>query len=529
MRRLHAFALFVAALPAAASAAELKLARVFSDHMMLQRGREIPVFGRAAPGAEVSVQLGKSKASAVAGKDGRFVVRLPAQSASAAPQELSAKSGQESIAIADVLVGDVWLCSGQSNMEWPMKNFADTKAACDAADVPDMRLLQMRRAGDADWTFEEDTLDHAKLLGMYTGTWTPCTPATVAEFSAVGYGFGRALHDQEKVPIGLIQNAIGGSPIEAWMSRGNLAGDPATAAFVTGEWAACPLLHPWIKSEAENYAKQVCEMKAKADAAGTPMPKIRCHPFEPTALFDAGIAPLAPFALSGVIWYQGESNGNDGKLYETLFRNMVAEWRARLEQPALPIYWVQLAGWGPGEDWPPFRAAQQDLMSLPNSGMATAVDLGHTEDIHPPGKLEVGRRLSLWARAQVYGEKIETCGPVAKSVEARNNELIVHFDHAAKLQAGREEVVASAPVEPKSLEEKIKYKLAGRVKGFEVAGSDGVFKAATASIDGLTVVVHCLEVAEPAQVRYAWKPLPECSLYNGDGLPAFPFLLQVAK
>lgn len=476
--------LALVALLAVSAGAEVRLAPVFSDHMVLQRGARVPIFGEAAPGAEVRVRFGGQAVAATAGADGRFRADLAPMDASAEGRTLAVETGADVLSLQDVLVGEVWLCSGQSNMEWPAEAVPDLAAAIESGADPGLRVVRLLAR-------LEDAPDRrAAVDGRGIGTWQVAAPDTVRRFSAVALAFGRDLRLALGLPVGLIQNAVGGSPVEAWIPRATLAADPATAPMLDHPESS-PLVHPWIQSELKTF------FAAPRRGPG-PQPR---HPFEPSALYDAGIAPLAPFALRGAIWYQGESNAHDAALYETLFRRMVRDWRAAFECGDIPFLTVQLAGFGPGDTWPELRDAQRRCLDLPATGMAIAIDVGDPSDIHPTRKVEVGQRLALLARALAYGEDVPFRGPTRATVEPRGGELYVRFDHAAGLAT----TDGAAPL------------------AFEVAGADGAFHAAGARIDGAGVALSSAAVPLPVRARYAWAANPPVNLVNGAGLPAEPF------
>ncbi|HMO87112.1 MAG TPA: sialate O-acetylesterase [Lacipirellulaceae bacterium] len=449
---------------AEAPTATLALASMFSDAMVLQRDMDIPIWGTAEPGADVTVTLGDESAMATADENGRWRVAfgpLPA----GGPHELVVRTGDHSVTCDDVLIGDVWVASGQSNMEWPVAAANDAEQEIAAANWPNIRFI------DVPHQMSAEPLDSFPTQG-----WVRVTPESVARCSAVGYYFARELQRELDVPIGLVGCNWGGTPMEAWTSRKALRSRAAFAARVDADDAP-----PANDQEAE---------------ARTRAPHHR-----PGVLFGGMTAPVIPYAIRGVIWYQGESNAGRHAEYAELSRLMIADWRQRWNQGDFPFLLVQLAGWEPGGDsWPYLREAQADTLEAPNVGMAVAIDIGDRTDIHPRNKQEVGRRLALAAQAIAYGEDVPYAGPTFRDLSIDGRRARVAFDHVYDgLRAN------------------------GDLIGFEIAGADGRFVPAHAEIDGEEVVVSSDEVAEPTQVRYAWAAYPEANLRNAAGLPAVPF------
>ncbi len=455
---------------AASLRAAVTLAPPFTDHAVLQQGMPVPVWGRAQPGERVSVAFAGQKVGAVAGADGRWAVLLAPLAPSATGADLEVAGAKSSLSRHDVVVGEVWLCSGQSNMEFPVDDshggqFLLQNAAAEvaAARWPLIRQFGVgRKAAPA-------PADEA------AGSWVPCSPETVAKFSAVGYFFARDLHRRLGVPVGIIDSTWGGTPLEAWTGARTLASDPAFA--VVGE--------RWAK--------------------GSPV-YLHRPSWEPASLFNGMINPLLPYALRGALWYQGESNTNRAAEYHRLFAAMIGEWRESFGQEELPFYWVQLAAYvdpkNPADNsWPYLREAQAQTLSLPATGMAVTMDIGDAKTVHPHNKQEVGRRLALIAKAKVYGITGDYSGPVFESAEREGSALRVRF-----LYADTGLTSADKPLQ-----------------SFEVAGADRKFHPASAAIAGATVVVRAPEVPAPVAVRYAWRDYAEANLYDGAGLPAAPF------
>jgi sialate O-acetylesterase len=445
---------------------KLSLASIFSDHMVLQRDMKVPIWGKAKPGTTVSVQVGDSKHEAAADGRGDWSVVVGPLKADGKPIELTVKAGEETQKLTDVLVGEVWVASGQSNMEWHLENAKDAKKEIAAADMPQIRFI------DVPNVYADEPMDSFK---SETG-WQACKPDNIGKFSAVAYFFARDLQKELGVPIGLIGDNWGGTPMETWTSREAL----------NSSWTFKPAV---MKADEE----------PKTDAEKAQRKK-GAHNL-PSRLFNGMISPIIPYAIRGVIWYQGEANAGRHQQYAELSKLMIADWRNRWGEGNFPFLLVQLAAYEPGgESWPPLREAQFETTKLPKVGMATAIDIGAQKDIHPRNKQEVGRRLALAAEAIAYGKKVEYSGPVYREMKASGGKARISFDHAS---GG--------------------LKAEGEVRGFEVAGEDGKFVPAKAEIDGDEVVVSSDKVAKPQAVRYDWAAFPDGNLYNGEGLPTVPF------
>jgi sialate O-acetylesterase len=405
--------------------------------------------------------------------------------------------GANTISLSDILVGDVWVASGQSNMEWPLAWAGNAKAEIAAAKYPRIRLVRAMHK-----TSEYPARD---LVGEM---WRECTPESAANFSAAAFHFGTMLQERYAVPIGLIQTAWGGTPLDGWTSLAAISQDPALMPVFT-EWSALMEDHAVALQRyhraAKDWEKEVPRLKAERKPLPPPpeKPVGAAGPWKPGSLFNAMVAPITPYAIRGVIWYQGEANGSEERapLYGRLFQTMIRDWRRAWGIGDFPFLYVQLANYNaPESAWPELREGQSQALALRNTAMAVTIDIGTPDSIHPPDKKTVGRRLSLAARALSYGENVEYSGPLVRQVTAEGGALRVWFDHAAGL-TGR----------------------GGAVEGFEVAGEDGEFLPAEARIEGTTALVWNAAVERPVSMRYAWQDNPECNLFNGAGLPASPF------
>ena len=487
--------------------AEVSLPAMFSEHMVLQSGVPVPVWGWADAGEEVSVTIGTQTKTTKAGADKKWSVKLDKLSVGE-PQTLTVK-GTNTIEIPDVLVGEVWLCSGQSNMAFTVGralNFEQEKAA---ADLPKIRMFTVL-SGTAPQPEEK-----------CQGKWLVCAPETVTVFSAVGFFFGRELHAKLNVPIGLIHSSVGGTAIESWTSWDAQKNVPQLKFIFDGWDKRIADFDP--EKAKETYEKQKAAWQAAADQAkadGKPAPVAPRAPSEPRKdanrpanLFNGKIAPLIPYAIRGAIWYQGESNADTverGAAYRLQLPLMIADWRKRWGSE-FPFAWVQLPEFDARnpEGWALVREAMLKSLKVPKTGMAVALGLGEAKDIHPKNKQEVGKRLATWALAEVdakkegkkaQGEAPVSMGPLYAAHKIAGKEITVTFTQAAGLMAKD-----------------------GDLKGFTIAGADKHWKPASAKIVKGGVLVSSPEVAKPLAVRYAWASNPEFNLFNGAGLPASPF------
>jgi sialate O-acetylesterase len=497
------------------AAAEVRLATIFSEHMVLQRERELPVWGWATPGERVQVAFGHSAAEAIADELGRWSVRLPAQPANSQPQSLTV-TGPNTITLRDVLVGDVWLCSGQSNMDIGLHS-------CDAADEIAAAELPLIRHFRTQYNFA------AAPAADVQGHWSVCTPHTAGGFSAVGFYFARRIQAQTQVPIGLITNAVGGTNIELWMSQETLLETAELEPYARQMRASLADYRRQLATALPALEDWTARSRA-ALAAGEEIPLLpqlpdfpfgeRLHRPRCVTLHNGHIAPLLPLSLRGVLWYQGENNA-DGHLYVEKKRAMVAAWRRWFRDADLPLYYVQLAAWQQpnadpaGGEWGPIRDAQRRCLTIPGTGMASAIDLGDAEDIHPKNKADVGERLALWALRDLYGQRdVVVSGPIFREMEIEGQRVRLQFDHVggglvSGTKAGR------APVE---------FSPEPNLQRFAIAGADRRWHWAEAVIEGETVVVSSPQVPAPVAVRYAYCSNPAgANLYNRAGLPAAPF------
>ncbi len=472
-------------------AAEVVVPKLFSDHMVLQRNLPIHVWGTATAGEAVSVTFRGETRKTATDVLGRWSLYLEPANAGG-PYTLSIQ-GTNTITFQDVLIGDIWVASGQSNMEFPMTKVADSEKEIAAARYPQIRLLHI----------EKKASDYA-LSDVSAKSWSDCTPESVPDFSAVAYFFAREIQQREHVPIGVIESSWGGTPAEAWTSLAAISAD-ASLMPVFSAYATMTDKEEVNRLEAKQEQKEIEEAKT----AGHPIPQFPWHPpiesWKPGALYNGMIAPLVPFPIRGVIWYQGESNSllNRASWYDRIFPTMIQDWRACWSEGDFPFLFVQIANFTSTtlEDWPTVREAQRKTLALRNTAMAVTIDIVNPDDVHPIDKQDVGARLAVAARAVAYGEKIEYSGPLYRVSAKEGKSIRIWFDHAESGVIARH----------------------GKPTGFEIAGVDGKFVPADAQIEGATILVSSPNIQDPKSVRYGWSNSPECNLYNKEGLPASPF------
>lgn len=474
--------------------AEVKPNPLFSNGAVLQRERPVPVWGTAKDGEKVTVKFQGQSVSTTA-KDGKWQVRLQSLKASKKPATLTI-SGENTVTIENVLVGEVWVCGGQSNMEFTLNKASNAATVIPAANDPQLRLLTVPRAAT----------DQPK--SEVAVTWNECTSTTAPAFSAVGYFFGRDLRADLNVPVGLISSNVGGTPAEAWTDQATLGGNPVLKTILDRQAEAVAKFDPAKNEEQNKKAQEKFKQdEEKAKAEGKPLPKAprpNANPKDnirrPCGLYNGMIAPLQPYAIRGAIWYQGESNNGNPKEYQTLFPAMIGDWRSTWKQGEFPFLFVQIA---PFQGMSPeIREAQLvSWQKTPNTAMAVITDVGEATDIHPKQKEPVGHRLALAARALAYGEKIEYSGPVYHAMKTRGKEIVLAFTHVGGGLIAKD----------------------GELKGFTIAGEDKKFVPAKAVIQGKTIVVSSPDVAAPVAARYGWDKVPDVNLYNKEGIPATPF------
>lgn len=475
--------------------ADVKLPALFSDNMVLQQGARVPVWGWADEGERVAVTFRGRKVSTTATK-GKWRITLPIQKAGG-PDTFTVE-GKNRVELRNVLVGEVWVCSGQSNMEWSMgRSFEPDNDIANSAN-PGLRLFTVPK-GRAD-----------EPANDVKSGWQECHPDAVRGFSAVAYYFGRDLQKARGAPVGLIHTSWGGSPAEVWISQDVLESNPRYKAEILAPYPAALKRH---QDGVAQWERETEELKkdGKQPARGRPGAI-----WKPAELYNGMIAPLIPYSIKGAIWYQGEANAGRAHQYRNLFADMIRDWRRDWAQGDFPFLAVQLAPWdrnkkrsveeitaAPGDsDWAELREAQLlATKTLPNVGLAVITDAGDKDDIHPARKEPVGARLALQARRIAYGEKIVASGPLYRSMKVKGDRAILSFDNVAGGFEAR----------------------GGRLRGFSLCGEDGKFVWADAEIDDDKVTVSSPRVARPVAVRYGWADYPVVNLFNRAGLPASPF------
>jgi sialate O-acetylesterase len=479
--------------------AEVTLSPVITDHAVLQRDVPIHLWGDAAPAEEIAIAFHGQSLTATANSMGLWEVWLTPESAGG-PYTLTVRGGN-ALTRSDLLVGDVWFASGQSNMEMPVGGFPNQAPVINSAeeiaqaDFPQIRLLHM---------------EHASSDSPSTGisaVWQLCTPATVKDFSAVAYFFARDINRHEHVPIGVIDSSWGGTPIDSWVSLDALSADASlTPAFAARAHFADMQTH-LARIEAAEKAED-----SEAEAHHQPKPTHPWHPdpvsWIPAGLYNGMVAPFTPYSIKGFLWYQGETDSAADRvnLYAKMLPTLIADWRQQWAQGNLPFLFVQISSFGSqGENWGLLRDSQRRTLRVANTAMAVSLDVGKRDNIHPPDKQTVGARLALGARALAYGEPtLAFSGPLYRQTTRDGAGLRVWFDDAEGLHSKGE-----------------------TVQGFEIAGADGRFVPATGTVQGTSVLVASSQVAAPMQVRYAWQNFTEANLYNGAALPASTFLAEV--
>ena len=466
----------------------LQMSPYYTDNMVLQYGRQIELQGMANAGEKVSVSIAGQKHRATADTDGKWTVALSPLKAGG-PYTLKIEAGKKKLVYKNVMAGEVWLCSGQSNMEFQLNQSATGKEDIPMAENRNIRLFDMKarwRTNPVEW--DASVLDSLNHLQYFHDTqWTECTPQTAARFSAIAYHFGKMLQDSLQVPIGLICNAVGGSPTEAWVSRRMLEFEfPA----ILRDWTKNDFIQDWVRGRA---AQNIRKSKDK----------FQRHPYEPCYLFESAILPMQQFPIRGVIWYQGESNAHNIEAHEKLFERLVRSWRQYWEDEDMPFYYVQLSSLN-RPSWPLFRDSQRRMLQdIDNSGMAVSTDKGNPTDVHPTEKREVGQRLAYWALNETYGfSNVVPSGPLYSDVEFKKGAAYVSFDYDEGLRPAKE---------------------GEELLTFEIAGEDRRFYPAKAVVEGNRVKVWSKEVKNPTIVRYGWQPYTKANLVNGAGLPASTF------
>ncbi len=503
-------AFLVAGLSLAVQAGELKLPHIFGNHMVLQQEKPVPVWGWADPGTKVTVTFAEQTQEATAGNDGRWQVKLTPLSASSTGKNLTITAGAATVTYEDVLVGEVWLCSGQSNMEWIVRNCDNAEKDMAEANFPQIRHIKVPKL-----TASEPQTD-------FPGEWQVCAPETAGNFTAAGYFMARKLHQELKVPVGLINSSWGGTRIEPWTPPVGFAGVPSLQNIYkqvmaadprSAEYKALMTTHldkteAWLKTSRERLnAEKLLDAQPAMPAEAAPLANVEKPEQVPTTLYNAMIHPLVGYALRGAIWYQGESNHYEGMLYRDKTQALVEGWRKLWGQGDFPYYYVQIAPFMYGNETPSvlpvFWEAQAAIQSIPHTGMVVINDIGNLTDIHPRNKQDVGDRLARLALVNDYGRKDVVCsGPTFKSLATEGDKLRVTFENTAGGLVSRDGQPLS---------------------WFEIIGPDSDFTKAEATIDGDSVVLSAQGVKGPVAVRFAWSKQAVPNLMNKAGLPTGAF------
>ena len=537
--------------------ADVKLPALISDNMMLQANKPVPVWGTADPGEKVTVSFAGQSVSTTTDATGKWQVKLtPLATDTCGSMTVE---GKNKITIANVLVGTVWVCSGQSNMELSISVANNAAAEIPKANYPKIRLFKVKKT-----TALQPQSD-------VEGHWVECTPETLAKkedpFSAVAYFFGRDIHQATGLPVGLIESAWGGTPAEAWTSLSGLQQKEALQGQVQ-RFEKLVQTMPALKTEYEKkraefpenhkawgeankqYQQELKDWTAAAAVAkegnqpaptkplpSGPEPRLGSEPdkdpHNPTFLYNGMIAPLIPYAIEGVIWYQGENNAGSSlraQEYRTLFPAMIADWRQKWGEGNFPFYYCQLANFQPKKSqpeessWAELREAQQRTLQETNTGMAVLIDIGEAGDIHPKNKMEVGSRLSRIALAKLFGKEGRSTGPIYRSMNVEDDKIRLSFDAAGGELVARElPTTYDVKTATKAVSPLVRNRPGSQLEGFAICGAERKWVWADAVIDGQNVVVSAAEVKQPVAVRYAWANNPTCNLYNKEGLPSSPF------
>jgi sialate O-acetylesterase len=535
MPTLHRFFFALCAFAFISARADVVLAPLFTDHAVLQRDKPLTIWGQADAGEAITVTFHGQTAAATTASDGRWIVILEPLPADSIGTDLVV-TGKNIVTLSDILVGEVWLCSGQSNMEFtvdarPGTWQANSRVNNAAAEIPAANFPLIRHVRI------EQTVATVPADSVKTSGWIAASPATVGAFTAVGYFFARDLFQKLGVPVGLVHSSWGGTPVESWMSPAAIASAPSFAV-INDRWTQNLADYPAMRAkfDADIVAWTTAEATARAatpapappgasptkatkkSAVPTPLAAFsKAHPkpraprgagdsWTPAGLFNGMINPLLPYGIRGAIWYQGESNADHASEYHAQFAAMITAWRAHFGQGDFPFYWVSLANYKNVGDptarsYAFLREAQTQTLTLPNTGQALAIDIGNPDDIHPANKQDVGRRLALLAKNRVYDITSADTGPTFVAATREGATLRVTFTHASDGLVAHDRPA----------------------QALEIAGADRVFHPATAKIVRDALLVSAPSVKEPVAVRYAWTNAPAANLYNGAGLPAVPF------
>ena len=503
MMRIYRLVVFMMLWPLTAQA-QLQLARIFTDDMLLPRDKPACIWGLAGPGELVTVSFGYETKSTHARKDSTWCVYLTALKANPDPQVLFVCAGKDSLAVRNILVGDIWLCIGQSNMEWPVANEMNFKHELGDSDQPLLRFYNPDYAGKR--VFGTPYTDSIVQLlvpeRFYQGRWQVCDSISIKAMSAVAYYFGKAIVGQANVPVGLINLSIGGAPLETFIDKSALRTSRQFSAKIDGDWMMNDALPVWVRERGQQNVGALPHVASDENGKN--------HPYKPGFACSAGIEQLSPMAIAGVICYQGESNAQEMERvreYAALSRLMMKNYRKRWKSGRLPFYFVQLSSIDSvnykSQLWPQFRDEQRKMLQLiPHSGMAVCSDIGSRDDVHPKNKKDVGERLARWALSAPYGYQLIPSGPLPHKVIYKGGKVILSFEFKAD---GLKTVDGSA------------------VKGFSLDGINDV----EAFLEDGCIVIYTRK--KPDYIYYGWKPFSDGNLVNSEGLPASTFRISMSR
>jgi sialate O-acetylesterase len=489
-------------IPALATKGQLKPANIFSDDMVLQRNRPIHIWGKAEPGKTVEIFFANKKIAAIAGTDSAWMVEFGMQKANAQPQSVIINSGNEKIVLKNILIGDIWLCLGQSNMEWPMMKEMHFKEELQNVNQPKLRLYNPTYAGKNTFnvSFSDSIAQNLTTGNFYKGRWQTCDSSSIKTMSAVGYYFGKEVINSEDIPVGLINLSIGGAPLETFISIETLKSSNKFSNKINGDWLLNNTLPVWIRERGNQNVGSVTNVPE--DEYG------KNHAFKPGFAFASGIAPITNLPIKGIIFYQGESNAQEMERvneYAELFKLMVNDYRKKWKRPKLPFYYVQLSSIDSAkyksQFWPQFRDEQRKLLTeTSNSGMAVSLDIGTKNDVHPTNKKLVGQRLAKWALTKAYHENIIPSGPLPLKAIYVNGKILISFQYTGN---------------------GLKIMNGTQISGFSIDGRN----EARAIIQRKTIVITAKE--KPEFVFYGWEPFSNANLANSENLPASTFKIRV--
>jgi len=470
----------------------LQLASVFASHMVLQRNKPVKFYGNADANEKIITSFNGKRKAIVADGNGKWNVGFPAMKAGG-PFTASFASADRKIVLDDILIGEVWLCSGQSNMYFPLRNATNDKSEMQSAEKNNtLRLLKMRPIAETDnYTWDSVTLQKLNELKYFSGTWQGCDSNIAKNFSAVAYYFGKRLQEQLQVPIGLIEVAVGGSTTESWIDRYTMEHHPVLVNELTN-WKKSDFFQPWVRERADTNLKKATNPKQR-------------HPYEPCYNFEAGIKPFVDFPIAGVIWYQGESNTHNIELHETVFTELVKGWRKQWGY-SFPFYYVQLSSLN-RPSWTFFRFSQLQLLKqIPNSGMAVSSDVGDSTNVHPRQKKPVGERLARLALHFTYDQKnIVPYGPMIIKAVKQSNRIILSFQYTDGLKTSDGEAL----------------------RGFKLVDEKGIQREAKAFIQNNKVIIPLDENENTVEVLYGWESYTDANLVNNENLPASTFKIRI--